>query len=98
GRRAAEAGAADMDLLRRTCEALVGRAPEPGVAGVAAEEEEFGRGWGQWIVLEDDRSTLQQARQGYTVLWHALSGTTTALAVCAAGTMLLGSRPTEAQA
>ncbi|MNN96892.1 hypothetical protein D3C81_2159510 [compost metagenome] len=78
--------------------ALGGRAPEFGVAGGAGEEEEFGGGCGQWIVLEDDRSTLQQARQGYTVLWRALSGTTTALAVCAAGAMLLGSRPIEAQA
>lgn len=44
GRRAAEAGPADITLLRRVGKALGGRAPELGVAGGAGEEEEFGGG------------------------------------------------------
>ncbi len=49
GRCAAEAGPADMDLLRRMGKALGGRAPEVGVAGGAGEEDELGAGWGQRI-------------------------------------------------
>lgn len=49
GRCAAEAGPADMDLLRRVGKALGGRAPELGVAGGAGEEEEFGGEWGQRV-------------------------------------------------
>lgn len=54
GRRAAEAGPADMDRLRRMGKALGGRAPELGVAGGAGEEEEFGGGYSQRVILEVD--------------------------------------------
>lgn len=47
GRGTAEAGPADMDLLRRMGKARGDRAPELGVVGGAGEEEEFGEGWGQ---------------------------------------------------
>lgn len=59
GRRAAEAGPADMTLLRRVGKALGGREPELGVAGGAGEEEKFGEGCGQLIVLENGGRQLR---------------------------------------
>lgn len=68
GRRAAEAGPADMDLLRRVGNALGSRAPELGVAEGAGEEEEFGGGCGQWIVLEGDRRCVAVTWKGCAII------------------------------
>lgn len=68
GRRVAEAGPADMDLLRRVGKTLGGRAPELSVAGGAGEEEEFGGEWGHGSVLEGSEAGC--VGQGCAVVYH----------------------------